>query len=112
MLNLKYLRPFPRTTTAGIGTWTLAFEIIGLISVMTNFALIALHPEVRSYFHDYTDIQYFFMFILGEHILICIKITIAFAIPDETMTVTIKKQKYKYELLEALRNEVQTTLIY
>ena len=99
-------RPFPRTTSAGIGTWTLAFEIIGLISVMTNFALIALHPEVRTYFSDYSDVQYLILFVFVEHFLIIIKIVIAFAIPDETMAVTIKKQKYKFELLEALRKDV------
>ena len=44
----------------------MAFEIIGLISVMSNFALIALHPEVRSYFHEYTDVQYILIFVVIE----------------------------------------------
>lgn len=101
-----FKRPFPRTTSAGIGTWIMAFEIIGLISVMSNFALIALHPEVRSYFHDYNDSQYILLFVAVEHFLVILKVVIAFVIPDEPLKVTIKKQKYKFELLGALRKEV------
>ncbi len=33
---------------------------------MSNFALIALHPEVRSYFHEYTDVQYILIFVVIE----------------------------------------------
>jgi anoctamin-10 len=58
-------RPFPRATT-GIGTWIMAFEIIGLISVMSNFALISLHPEVREIFKDYNDTQYILLFVAIE----------------------------------------------
>ena len=36
---------------------------------MSNFALIALHPEVRNYFQDYTDVQYILIFVAIEVII-------------------------------------------
>ena len=59
-------RPIPSAASAGIGPWLLGFEILGFISVMTNFALIALHPDVREYFKDYSDSQYIFLFVTIE----------------------------------------------
>jgi hypothetical protein len=42
------------------------FEILGFVSVATNFALIALHPDVREYFRDYSDMEYLIIFIALE----------------------------------------------
>ena len=58
-------RPFP-TVSSGIGPWLTAFEILGFVSVATNFALIALHPDAREYFKDLSDVQYIIMFVVGE----------------------------------------------
>jgi anoctamin-10 len=63
-------RPFPNISSNGIGPWEVAFELLGIISVATNMALIALHPEVREYLKDYTDIEYFAFFVLLEVIKI------------------------------------------
>lgn len=50
-------RPFP-SSMPGIGPWKVAFELLGMISVITNIALIGLHPEVREYYKDYSDAEY------------------------------------------------------
>lgn len=59
-------RPFPTCTQKGIGPWLNAFELLGMISVMTNLALIALHPDVRDYFSNLSDLTYFIYFVLLE----------------------------------------------
>lgn len=97
-------RPFP-TVSSGIGPWLTAFEILGFVSVATNFALIALHPDAREYFKDLSDVQYIIMFVVGEHILIVLKIAIMILVPDEPGIVSQKKLKYKYESLEAMKKD-------
>lgn len=128
-------RPFPHISSNGIGPWEVAFELLGIISVATNMALIALHPEVREYLQDYSDIEYFaffvllevfniffsrnflfnkqykyfffcFMFCLIKHILILFKVMIMTMIPNESYDIYLAKQKYKYESLEAFKKEV------
>ena len=59
-------RPFPAAIQKGIGPWLNAFELLGMMSVMTNLALIALHPEVRSYFSSLSDSTYIIYFVLLE----------------------------------------------
>ena len=122
-------RAFPRHSI-GIGSWTMAFEVLGYVSVVTNMALIALHPDVREYFGHYSDAQYLFMFVVIEvclilrvqrkiissfvfkypcffkHILVGLKVVIAYVIPDETTQVTLANRKYKYDSIQALKREV------
>jgi hypothetical protein len=62
-------RPFPSVAN-GIGPWKVAFELLGVLSVITNTALIALHPEVRAYLASLNDIQYFLFFVAIEVSLI------------------------------------------
>ena len=59
-------RPFPSTNSNGIGTWLFSFEVIGFMAVLTNIGLIGLNSDVRAYFSDWTDIQYFFLFVFIE----------------------------------------------
>ena len=58
-------RPFPSEAN-GIGPWRVAFELLGIVSVMTNVALIALHPDVREYFKNLSDAKYVILFVLIE----------------------------------------------
>jgi anoctamin-10 len=60
-----YNRPFPKPVK-GIGPWLVAFEILGFIAVITNISLISVHPEVRNYFSDFSDIHYFLIFVVAE----------------------------------------------
>lgn len=97
-------RPFPKSIN-GIGPWLTAFEILGFISVATNFALIALHPEAREYFKEYSDMEYIMIFVLLEHLMIALKLSIMVMVPDVPGSVIEKKKKAKYEALECLRKD-------
>jgi hypothetical protein len=59
-------RPFPCNSANGIGPWKVAFELLGIISVVTNMALIALHPDVRHYFINLTDAEYYVYLVVIE----------------------------------------------
>lgn len=59
-------RPFPTNSQNGIGPWSNAFELLGIVSIITNVALIALHPDVRNYFSHLNDTQYVLYFVLIE----------------------------------------------
>lgn len=99
-------RPFPRNASNGIGPWKIAFELLSLISVMTNMALIALHPDVRDHFSYMTDTEYYMYLVAAEHALILIKVVLMTAIPDEAAHITQAKQRHKFESLEAFKKEV------
>jgi anoctamin-10 len=58
-------RPFPRPAI-GIGPWYTAFELLGFVAVLTNLSLVAVHPDVRNYFSDYTDKEYLMLFVVAE----------------------------------------------
>lgn len=60
-----YNRPFPKPVK-GIGPWLIAFELLGFIAVITNISLISVHPEVRNYFSDISDTNYFLIFVVAE----------------------------------------------
>jgi hypothetical protein len=99
-------RPFPAHAAHGIGPWLVAFELLGLISVATNMALIALHPDVRSHFAHLTDAEYYLCLVVIEHVLIIAKVSIMYIIPDESARITQAKQRYRFESMEALKSQV------
>ena len=99
-------RPFPCNATNGIGPWRLAFELVNIIAVATNMALIALHPEVRAHFSHLTDLEYYMYLVAMEHLFIIVKLVIMNIIPDESTDVIQERQKLKFESLEAFKKEV------
>ncbi len=98
-------RPFP-TPSSGIGPWLSAFEIISFVSIATNFALVALHPEARLYFSDYSDMEYALLFVGVEHLLVALKLAIMVMVPDVPGLVVQQKLRVKFESAEALKKEV------
>lgn len=97
-------RPFPATSN-GIGPWLPAFEIMGFVSVATNFALIALHPEARDYFAGYSDFEYVLIFVAVEHLLVALKIGIMVMVPDVPGIILKQRLKEKFESMEVLRKD-------
>ncbi len=99
-------RPFP-VCASGIGPWLPAFEVLSFVSIATNFALIALHPEARLFFSDYSDIQYALVFVGLEHLLVVLKLAIMVMVPDIPGVVMQQKMRLKFESAEALKKEVK-----
>lgn len=97
-------RPFPKPCK-DIGAWLPAFEIIGFVSVATNFGLIALHPEARLYFQTLSDCEYVMLFVGVEHLLVLIKVVIMNMVPDVPGRVLQQRLKRKLEACEALKKD-------
>jgi len=43
-----------------------AFEVMGVVAVVTNCSLVALSPSVKQYVHGYSDVQFTLFFIAAE----------------------------------------------
>ncbi|CAF0826099.1 unnamed protein product [Didymodactylos carnosus] len=99
-----FQRPFAQLVS-NIGSWHYAFDVMSSVAVVTNTALIAMHPSVRDYFSGYSDIEYILMFVAAEHILLTMKYALMFAIPDTPMEVEIERARSLYESMQALKRE-------
>lgn len=99
-----YQRPQARPVK-GIGIWQLAFEVISLLAVMSNCALIAMSPLVRSYAPDLSLSSWLLVAVVVEHIIIAVKMIMSYLISDTPKWVKVAIQKTQYESLEALKSE-------
>ena len=68
--------------------------------------MVALHPEARLYFSDYSDMEYALLFVGVEHLLVALKLAIMVMVPDVPGLVVQQKLRVKFESAEALKKEV------
>ncbi|XP_005152912.1 anoctamin-10 isoform X2 [Melopsittacus undulatus] len=104
-----YKRPFAEPT-ANIGVWQLAFEIMSVISVVTNCILIGMSPQVNALFSD-SKMEHILTVALVEHLLLAIKFTITFVIQDKPRDIQIKLAKLEFESLEALKRQQMKLMV-
>ncbi|XP_046843595.1 anoctamin-10-like [Xenia sp. Carnegie-2017] len=89
----------------GIGSWQTAFEIMGILAVITNCALLGMSPTVQKWFPpEYTTLQKILVFVAFEHVLLGIKFLIAVLIPDVPGWIKEEFAKKEYERKQALIN--------
>jgi len=43
-----------------------AFELLGVVAVITNCSLVALSPSVKNSAHGYSDVQFTLLFVAAE----------------------------------------------
>ncbi|KAI5105450.1 hypothetical protein C0J45_5122, partial [Silurus meridionalis] len=93
---------------ASIGVWQAAFEVLAFFSVMTNCWLLFLAPRIKAYTQDVglNPSTVLVFFIMVEHVLIVVKMILAFVIPDEPDWVQIKRQQIEYRTMKALTGQV------
>ncbi|KAK3565135.1 hypothetical protein QTP86_034392 [Hemibagrus guttatus] len=93
----------------GIGVWQTAFEVLSFLSVMSNCWLLFLAPRIKVFTQDagLSPSLVLVFFILVEHILIIMKMILAFIIPDEPDWVRIKMQQIEYCTMLALKEQVK-----
>ncbi|XP_025115852.1 anoctamin-10-like isoform X2 [Pomacea canaliculata] len=100
-----FQRPFSEPASS-TGIWQIAFEVIGVISVLTNCALIGMDPEVQKLLpSDITAINMVLIFVGVEHIVLAIKMAISYFIPDVPRWVEVNLAKMEYETKQALLKE-------
>merc|ERR1712150_364150 len=66
-----FQRPFARPT-AGIGAWQIAFEMMSVMAVLTNTALVAINANVQKFAPDYGEVKLILLFVLAEHLILFI----------------------------------------
>ncbi|XP_043544656.1 anoctamin-10 isoform X2 [Chiloscyllium plagiosum] len=104
---LKMCRVFKRPFSqpgSDIGVWLLAFETMGVISVMTNCALIGMSPQVKSFFQG-KSIELVLLIVGVEHVLLGLKFILAFAISDIPRDIRNKVARLEFESMEALKQK-------
>ncbi|XP_067091624.1 anoctamin-10 [Osmerus mordax] len=89
---------------ASMGVWQTAFEILSFVSVMSNCWLLLLSPRIREFCLEegISGRNIMLVAILVEHILILIKMVLAFMIPDEPDWIREKREQIEFRSLQAL----------
>lgn len=89
-------RPFARPTS-GIGIWQFVFEAMSAIAVMTNCALVACSPHIKSWLPDQEEVDILMWFVLAEHVILVLKLLIAVAIPDQPGWIRVALKRVEFE---------------
>ncbi|XP_029464727.1 anoctamin-10-like isoform X2 [Rhinatrema bivittatum] len=99
-----FQKPFP-CPAANIGIWQVAFEMLGFFAIGTNCFIISISPEVKELCRDLglTPDQSLLCAVGLEHILITLKIIMAFAIPDQPQWLRLKVLQLEHRSWEALK---------
>ncbi|XP_042868848.1 anoctamin-10-like [Penaeus japonicus] len=96
----------PRVKKVGsIGVWQGAFEMLGAVAVITNCALLCLSPRVRPLAPSASPVEWVLIFVLLEHVILCVKMALMWLVPDEPLWVRQALEKISYQSKLALRNE-------
>ncbi|XP_064100858.1 anoctamin-8-like [Macrobrachium nipponense] len=90
-----FQRPFGQRAQ-GIGVWQDAMELMGVISIIVNCALIGLSGQIQQIYPDITTNQTILVIVVLEHLLIALKFGISYAIPDvpEWVEVNIAREEF------------------
>ncbi|XP_071174438.1 anoctamin-10-like isoform X2 [Mytilus edulis] len=100
-----FRRPFAETAS-NIGAWQLAFELISVMAVITNCALIGMNPEVKKLLPtDITPVNTVLIFVLVEHIILAVKFAVAYFIPDTPKWVQVELARVAFKSKQALHKE-------
>ncbi|XP_068231567.1 anoctamin-8-like [Palaemon carinicauda] len=76
-----FQRPFGQRAQS-IGIWQDAMELMGVVSIIVNCALIGLSGQIQQVYPDITTNQTILLIVVLEHLLIALKYGISYAIPD------------------------------
>ncbi|KAM9853881.1 anoctamin-10 isoform 1-T2 [Aulostomus maculatus] len=98
-----FRKPFS-PPVANMGVWLIAFEVLSFVSVVSNCWLLTLSPQLQGLTQEGgvsgTDIL--LSAVLVEHVLILVKVVLAFLIPDEPDWIKKKREHIEYTSMQAL----------
>ncbi|XP_014666247.1 PREDICTED: anoctamin-10-like [Priapulus caudatus] len=99
-----FQRPFSHLA-ASVGAWQVAFEVMGVIAVITNCALIAISPQSKSFFPESSTTELLLIFVGIEHLILGAKLCIAYLVPDTPEWVETALAKIEHQSREALKHD-------
>jgi len=97
-------RPFFESASS-IGAWQAAFEVMGVVAVITNCSLIAMSHSTMKWFEKWSTSHYILLFVFIEHLIIGAKILLSYMIPDIPGWITKKMAKIQYEKTMLLKKQ-------
>ena len=100
-----YQRPFPKPAS-DIGVWQAVFEILSVMAIGVNCALVYLSPAGQSYVIVYGATPVLLVMVAIEHFFIGLKYVIAYIIPDLPGWIEKELAHRQYELKEQLKREL------
>ena len=71
----------------------MAFSLTSVASVMTNTALLAMDPEMKSLFPSFSESGWILAFVAIEHIFLAIRVIIDKVIPDQSRQVKFRMDR-------------------
>ncbi|XP_056138107.1 anoctamin-10 [Lampris incognitus] len=98
-----FRKPFS-APVAGLGVWQTAFEVLSFVSVISNCWLLLLSPRLREMCQEggISTTNILLLAVAVEHVLIVIKMILAFLIPDEPQWVKSKREQFEFRSMLAL----------
>ncbi|XP_067058166.1 anoctamin-8-like isoform X1 [Acropora muricata] len=103
--NLR--RPFGERVE-NIGTWQDAMEVMGVVAVMVNLALLGMGGSVQRMFPNMTVTDRIILIVVLEHLVLGIKFAVAYAIPDIPEWVEHEIAKMEFQRRQALKSAPST----
>ncbi|XP_016949287.1 anoctamin-10 [Drosophila biarmipes] len=97
-----FKRPFARRAK-NIGAWQLAFELLSVMSLLSNCGLLFLQPNVKDFFSHWLPSVPDLSFVIFEHLLLGLKFLIHKVIHERPRWVRIGLLKADYETSQALK---------
>ncbi|CAB1323335.1 unnamed protein product [Coregonus sp. 'balchen'] len=106
-----FRKPFS-APVSNMGVWQTAFEVLGFVSVMSNCWLLLLSPRVQKFCLEggISGKNIILFAILVEHVLILVKMILAFMIPAEPDWVRIKREQIEFHSMQALGQQAMEPL--
>jgi len=101
-LCTNFQRPFSRAVE-NIGIWQDALEVMSVIAVIVNCALIGFSGLADRLFPDISTAERVVLIVILEHLILMIKMMVAYAIPDLPMWVAEEKARLEFMRREALK---------
>ncbi|XP_054714021.1 anoctamin-8-like [Uloborus diversus] len=108
-LCMIFQRPFSQRAE-NIGTWQDAMEVMGVIAVIVNCALIGMSGQVQRMFPNLSTQGTIVLIVILEHLILSIKFGIAYAIPDVPQWVATKMAKVEFQRREAVKHFHRSSL--
>ncbi|KAL1484399.1 hypothetical protein MTO96_032619 [Rhipicephalus appendiculatus] len=107
-LCFVFQRPFAQQANS-IGTWQVAMEVMGMLAVVVNCALMGTLGQVQRLWPSLTPLEVLLGLVVLEHVVLCIKFAIAYAIPDVPEWVATEMAKTEFHRREAAKDAKLTT---
>ena len=83
-----------------------AFEVLGFVAVFTNCALLCMSPALRSLAPGLTSVEWVVVFVLLEHTLLALKLTLTQVVPNVPYWIRKAIASHEYRVRQQLHRKV------